>query len=596
MSRLWREGCATKRSARAFSWQGLPRLGPPPARVSQTSTKTALYCGLGSASGLGAVVVPRHWCCCCIGFCHGGCCRQPAGALLTLTQAEGRLFKPRAVAGAPKIEDGDRPAYLVLDGQQRLTSLYQAHRGVGDARYLIHVKKLVDGVDDLDPDTLDFDEIVTFEAVKKDKPIVSDDTTWQYENWTFPVHKFLTDGFDTWLNNAVAYHGGDTDVQLRRRLRLADVRQVLLNPLGNYSFPVVELDERTTLVAVCKIFETLNLKGVKLSVFELLTARVWAFGQDLRQLWAVAQLSYPILVEFKVDPYNVLQAVALRSLASAQRAKVLELTAAQISEHWDSVIKGYASALELVRDQCWVQTERWLPYTTVLIPMAACWDRVEDVSGPNEGIIKERLKQYFWCSVFMTNFDQGGNSQAQADYAKLNEWIASEGKPPPEAVADFAFTTTQLAGARRNRRALYRGVMALVMQSGALDFLTKERITATRIAAQEIDAHHLFPANWLANHYEGDLSDDLVLNFALIDSTTNKIIRDRAPSEYLEEMADTQLGPDRDRILRSHVVLDETREAMLDDDYATFITRRATDIADEIERVTGQSVTRDLPS
>src|SRR5262249_39390625 len=154
-----------------------------------------------------------------------------------LRQGDDKLFKPRAVAGAPTIEEGDRPEYLVLDGQQRLTSLYQAHRGVGDARYLVHFEDLVDAVDDLDTDTLDFDQIVTFEAVKKDKPVVSDDLRWQYDNWTFPIHRFLTDGFDTWLNNAVAHHGGDADVQLRRRLRLADVRQVLLNPLGSYSFP-----------------------------------------------------------------------------------------------------------------------------------------------------------------------------------------------------------------------------------------------------------------------------------------------------------------------------------------------------------------------
>jgi hypothetical protein len=525
-------------------------------------------------------------------------CRFPAGALLTLAQGPDKMFKPRAVAGAPPIEENDRPAYLVLDGQQRLTSLYQAHKGEGDARYLIHLEGLVDGVDELDPDKLDFDDIVSFETVKKAKPIKSDDVDWQYENWTFPVHKFLTEGFDTWLNGAVARHGGDADVQLRRRLRLADIRQVLLNPLGGYSFPVVELDDKTTLVAVCKIFETLNLKGVKLSVFELLTARVWAFGQDLRQLWADAQQKHPILIEFKIDPYNVLQAVALRSLDSAQRAKVLELTATEISEHWDSVIEGYAATLELVRDQCWVQTERWLPYTTVLIPMAAIWHRFDGLTGPQSGSAKERLKQYFWCSVFTTNFDQGGNSQAQADYLKLKGWLADEGKPAPEAVAEFIFTTTQLAGARRNRRALYRGVMALVMHSGALDFHTKERITATKIAAQEIDAHHLFPANWLKHNYkpDGELSDDLILNFALIGSTTNGVISDRAPSDYLAEMASTEPGPDRDRILRTHVVGEDAREALASDGYEAFIALRAHDVADEIERVTGSSVSRDLSS
>jgi hypothetical protein len=463
--------------------------------------------------------------------------RYPTGTVLLLRQGENRVFKPRAVTGAPSLAKKDQPKFLVLDGQQRLTSLYQAHRGVGDARYLINLSSLVDTSDPLDVDHLDFDELVTFETVKKKRPPRSEDPDWQYENWVFPVHRLLTDGFDTWLNGAVQHHGGSTDLQLTRRLRLAELRQVLLNPLSTYSFPTVELGEETSMFAVCKIFETLNLRGIKLSVFELITARVWAFGQDLRRLWAKAEQDFPILAEFKVDPYNVLQAVTLRSVGSAQRSKVLELTAPQIKKHWPSVIKGYASALELLRDQCWVQTERWLPYTSVLIPMAAAWEQLKGLSGIRAGNARERLKQYFWCSVFTTNFDQGGNSQAQADYGKLRDWLTDEKKPAPEAVANFEFSTSQLTAARRNRRALYRGVMALVMHSGALDFHSKDRITASKIAAQEIDAHHLFPKNWLKQHYAGKknsgFSEDLILNFALIDSTTNKLISDHAPSQYL---------------------------------------------------------------
>jgi hypothetical protein len=525
-------------------------------------------------------------------------CKFPAGALLTLVQGDSQVFKPREVAGAPAIGGNDKPGLLVLDGQQRLTSLYQAHRGVGDARYLIHLESLVDVDGPMDIETLDFDALVSFETVKKNRALQSDSTEWQYANWVFPVHKWLIEGFDPWLNGAVAFHGGDADLQLRRRVRLGDIRSALLHPLGAYHFPVVELSEGTSLVAVCKIFETLNLRGIKLSVFELITARVWAFGQDLRQLWADAQKNHRILVEFGVDPYNVLQAVTLRSKRhSAQRSSVLELTADEIKELWASTIDGYAAALELVRDQCWVQTPKWLPYTTVLIPMAAVWNDLQKLSGPGLGNAKDRLKQFFWCSVFMTNYDQGGNSQAQADYLKLIAWLGDPLQPAPEAVADFALSTTQLANAKRNRRAMYRGVMALVMHSGALDFHFKDRITATKIQDQEIDAHHVFPQHWLElNYQEGSsdaLSEELVLNFALIDSTTNKLISDRAPSDYLDEMSASMGEAERDRILQSHVIGEEARQAMLRNDYDSFIAARARDIAAEIARVTGKTVLED---
>ena len=71
--------------------------------------------------------------------------------------------------------------------------------------------------------------------------------------------------------------------------------------------------------------------------------------------------------------------------------------------------------------------------------MAAAWNQLEDLSGPSLGNAKDRLKQFFWCSVFMTNYDQGGNSQAQADYGKLKGWVTDPRTDPPEAVAHLRF-------------------------------------------------------------------------------------------------------------------------------------------------------------
>nr|WP_246405565.1 DUF262 domain-containing protein [Modestobacter versicolor] len=323
----------------------------------------------------------------------------PSGSLLMLRQPSTGIhaFAPRAFAGAPDLSVNATPPMLVLDGQQRLTSLYQAHRGVGDARYLVNLASLVDSASPLDVEAVDFDALVTFETVKAGRPIQSDNADWQKDNWVFPVHQYLQAdaGFDAWVEQAVAHHGGDSDTQLSRRLRLSSVRRALLTPLGSYNFPVVELDEQTTMIAVCKIFETLNLRGVKLSVFELITARVWAYGQNLRDLWASARQQHQVLVDYNVDPYNVLQAVTLRSTGSAQRAKVLDLRAENIQAHWNTVIEGYADALEFVRDQCWVQTEKWLPYGMILVPMAAAWDVIRDAPSKKRGVALERMKQYF---------------------------------------------------------------------------------------------------------------------------------------------------------------------------------------------------------
>src|SRR6266849_1891199 len=48
----------------------------------------------------------------------------PAGTLLRIKNGQHLIFQPREFEGAPKL-NGTKPAYLILDGQQRLTSLYQ---------------------------------------------------------------------------------------------------------------------------------------------------------------------------------------------------------------------------------------------------------------------------------------------------------------------------------------------------------------------------------------------------------------------------------------------------------------------------------------
>src|SRR5687768_7312432 len=69
----------------------------------------------------------------------------PAGSLLRVRDTK-RVFAAREFEGAPKL-DGKKHTFLVLDGQQRLTSLYQAFYGVGEHRYYLKLNELLAGAD-----------------------------------------------------------------------------------------------------------------------------------------------------------------------------------------------------------------------------------------------------------------------------------------------------------------------------------------------------------------------------------------------------------------------------------------------------------------
>lgn len=69
----------------------------------------------------------------------------PAGSILRVRDAK-RVFAAREFEGAPPL-DGTKHTFLVLDGQQRLTSLYQAFYGVGEHRYFLNLGMLESGSD-----------------------------------------------------------------------------------------------------------------------------------------------------------------------------------------------------------------------------------------------------------------------------------------------------------------------------------------------------------------------------------------------------------------------------------------------------------------
>lgn len=97
----------------------------------------------------------------------------------------------------------------------------------------------------------------------------------------------------------------------RKLVELTRINDQWIKTIDDYHFPVVTLSDTTEPDALCTIFETLNRTGVKLSVFELLTARFWPKNIDLRGLWDKALADHPVIADFGVDPYYVLQGISL---------------------------------------------------------------------------------------------------------------------------------------------------------------------------------------------------------------------------------------------------------------------------------------------
>ncbi|TDC68223.1 DUF262 domain-containing protein [Actinomadura sp. GC306] len=514
--------------------------------------------------------------------------RYPVGTLLFWKQNRDEpAFAYRNFEEAPQANQA--PAELVLDGQQRLTSLYQALTGSGDEKYFFKLDEFVENSRVLEVHEIDFEKAIHIQPLNGRK---RQEVTFSQEDSFFGV--FEVEKFDDWLDSyAEQKGGGDRQAEKHIKQLYRGVRDRYLVPLRSYGFPLVSLPESTPLEAVCTIFETLNRTGKQLGVFELLTARFYPKGVNLRELWQEAQESYEVFEEFKIDPYSVLQAICLRSHKSAQRADVLKrLTADDIEEHWTPVLKGFIGSLDLLEADCGVLSPKWLPYSMILVPMAAAWPEIQALKPLERATPRRKLQQYFWCTVFTGNFDQGANSQAGADHAKLKEWLGRDDSPAPEAIADFNVTASSIRSATTRRKALYAGLLCLTVAAKAQDFHTGQTMTQSRVRENKIDSHHIFPKAFLVRN-SFDESSELILNRALIDADTNRIIRDKAPSVYLPEMMEAHGREKLESVMISHAIpFQSTEGALAEDRYSDFLDKRLELVIELIESVTERTVLR----
>ena len=508
----------------------------------------------------------------------------PAGSILRVRDAK-RVFAAREFEGAPPL-GSTKHTFLVLDGQQRLTSLYQAFYGLGEHRYYLSIRKLIDGVD--------FEEAIFYERATTKWAKSREDFAMQAKELILPlsVLKGGSGGFGQWSRRV------SRQLEDKERIELEDALDSIegkwIQIIDDYHFPVVTLSDNTEPDALCTIFETLNRTGVKLGVFELLTARFWPQNINLRALWSKAKADFPIIETYEVDPYYVLQGISLacRKAPSCKRGDVLNLAAADITAWWDKVVGGLATGLEILRDDCKVMLPKWIPYQTMLPPLAAILAKVSDIKTAEAGAYREKIKRWFWCAVFGQAYENAPNSVSAKDVVEILPWF--EGGDVPETVGVFRFDPRALRDVSPRQRAIYRGTICLILGRGARDFHTQAVITGKIMTEEGIDDHHLCPAAYLERQgVKPARIRDCVLNRTLIDRTTNQIISDRAPSDYLSEIRNTPGFP-FDAVLASHTLPTGEGSPLLRDDFDAFLAWRQEQIWQEIVRVTGATVASDL--
>jgi hypothetical protein len=188
--------------------------------------------------------------------------------------------------------------------------------------------------------------------------------------------------------------------------------------------------------------------------------------------------------------------------------------------------------------------------------------------------------------VFNQTYENAPNSQTAKDVGEVGSWLA--GGKPPEAVSGFSFEPSSLYDVTPRQRALYRGVISLILSRHPRDFHAAKPMTRALLTDGNVDDHHVFPdAHLRDNGVAENRLRDCVLNRTLIDRATNQSLSRRDPKDYFREMR-TRLGEGTcDQILDSHLLPGGEKSPLLDSNHTAFWEWRCQRIGQLIKEVTG---------
>ncbi len=539
----------------------------------------------------------------------------PIGAFLSLETGGPINFKPRLLAGVDTpTTHYTTPEELLLDGQQRITSLYQAifstepvitlnDRGKAiDRYYYIDIRQAILAGADIGKALIGVprDRVLRSNFGRTVELDLSTKTN-EFHNHAFPINQVFPYPGD-WLDEWEEYwRNCDLPVrEWKKEFNLNVVRKI-----QDYAIPVIRLDQNNGREAICLIFEKVNTGGKPLDTFELLTAIYAADDFDLREDWygpldnsspgRLARIvGFPNSIEVLKGTNSIyfLQACALvhthedrlrkqqagdedRILpqVSCNRETLLALPLEAYTYLADDIEAGFGEAASFLHEHKIISNDD-IPYAPLLVGLAATFailarsERVVSISD------KDKITQWFWTVTLGEAFGASTDTVLARHVPELVKWI-QDLSPAPTFLNDIVFQQDRLKSLKSRRSAAYKAIHVLLMgyNLGCKDFVTGKSTSVMTFFNDKINIHHIFPRAWCKKYgIPADIFDSII-NKTPLSSQSNKFLRGDAPSTYLRRIEkEYNVAPDAlDTILKTHLI--DPRHLRSDDFDAFFDAR-----------------------
>lgn len=456
----------------------------------------------------------------------------------------------------PDTPEGNKVEY-VLDGQQRITSLFAAYLGAdiqkSGEKKITHYKDIVvnldDGIEDND------EQIITAEPTgEKHLPLCD------VLNFSYAKSKELEERFSN------------------DELQLIDSYSTAFK---TYEFSTVVL-RKDDIDSAIEVFTRINTGGQTLTLFEIMSAKTYDEGQnfDMQVKWE------DLIEELKEIKYEGVSSTVVLSTLSltlsrtkeCKRKTILSLDKQAIIDSWDGVISALKDSIDYFRTTYRIPVSQILPYDALLVPFSYFFYMNGD--KPN-AVQRKYLEEFFWRMSLSHRYSSSSESRLAQDIKRIDNILAAQ-RPDYSDIKVNLTSSQDLIDTNFSAGNSYcKAILCLLAYQEPKDFEDNGKVILDNSwlkVASSKNYHHFFPKAYLKNKTVQN-SNSLVNITFVSDHLNKRKIGSKSPSTYIGDFQEE--NPEINKALGSHFI-DLNGFGIESNDYDTFLKARSKLIYDEL--------------
>lgn len=466
----------------------------------------------------------------------------PVGTFV-IWKTRDRLAHERDIGGTkiPDAKDNESVKYI-LDGQQRITTLFAAIRGLN-----------IEGIDYrgiyLDMDWTDGDIVTTEE---RDNSI--------------SIHELL--GKEDILVNP--------KYDDKTKLKLLKYRE----RFATYEFPVIELPNYPIEKAV-DIFTRINTSGRPLALFEIMAAKTYDEELEFDLVDRHTKLNDELVdSKYHINGSTLLQSLSINLVKSCSRNDILNLDKLKIIHYYNKTVESIKNAVDYFRSVYGIQVSRLLPYEALVVPFQ--WFFFINGNKRPDQKQATSLRAYFWRASLTSRFSKAVESTLERD-CRLVSKIYSGGENQELDEIKVTLTADDIKYHRFSTgEAVCKSVLCMLASLKPKSLYDNSDVVLDESNLSRSNGrnyHHIFPKAYLRKLSITD--QNVVSNITLVSSIENIKIGAKPPSEYMKEFAEE--NPQLRNTLSTHLIGGFEDYGIATNNYEQFLSRRSKRIYKELK-------------